>query len=214
MQKKTLKRGILIAIEGIDGAGKTTQVKILQEKMNTLGYSSTILHEPTRGKWGMKIRELAINGRSNVTPEEELELFYLDRIEDVEFNIKPALQEKKIVIMDRYYLSTVAYQGQKGLDPYYIEKKNKEIAPIPDVSIILDITSEEALDRIKFQRNEKPNHFEKLTYLQKVRSIYLEQFEGRENVYVIDGDGSRSIEAIASEIWNIVESTIQKVEDE
>ncbi|MCP8310143.1 MAG: dTMP kinase, partial [Candidatus Methylarchaceae archaeon HK01M] len=103
--KKVLKKGLLIAIEGIDGAGKTTNAELLRNVLHKDGYSVTLLHEPTEGKWGKKIAELAMKGLDDINPETEFELFCKDRREDVENNIKPALKRRDIVIMDRYYLS-------------------------------------------------------------------------------------------------------------
>lgn len=211
--RKILKRGVLIAIEGIDGAGKTTQSKILLEKLTERGYSAVGLHEPTEGSWGKKIKELAKNGRHKINPETESDFFYLDRIEDVEKHIIPSLQKKKIVIMDRYYFSNVAYQGARGLLPHSIEKKNEKIAPVPDVTILLDLPPEVALKRIRHKRNVTPNHFERRKYLEEVRRIFLKQFSNRPNIRIIDGDDTRSIDMVASEIWEIVEPIAKKLEE-
>lgn len=212
-ERKRLKHGFLIAIEGIDGAGKTTQSVILEKRLKEEGYPVVRLHEPTDGIWGQKIKELAQNGRQKVSPEDELKYFYLDRLEDVEKNIKPALREKKIVIMDRYYFSSVAYQGARGLDPDLIEKENEKIAPVPEITIILDIEPEVALRRIMHKRNMTPNHFERKKYLERVREIFLKQFSNRPNVVIIDGDDSRSIETVASDIWKIVKPLIDQIEE-
>jgi len=212
VQRKFLKRGVLIAIEGIDGAGKTTQSKLLLEKFANSGYSAVCLHEPTDGKWGTKIRELAMNGRHKTSPETESDFFYLDRLEDVERNILPSLHEKKIVIMDRYYFSNIAYQGARGLNPNHIERKNVKIAPTPDITIILDIDPEVALKRIRLERKVTPNHFERKKYLGKVRQIFLKQFSARPSVIIIDGNDSRSKSKIASEIWNTIEPMLRKFE--
>lgn len=211
--RKRLKRGVLVAIEGIDGAGKTTQAKILVDKLAEKGYSITGLHEPTTGRWGGKIRELAKNGRHKTKPETELEFFYLDRLEDVERNIKPSLKAKKIVVMDRYYFSSVAYQGARELNPQEIEDQNRSIAPIPDMTIILDLEPEVALKRIKRTRNSAPNHFERKKYLQHVRKIFLEQFNNRPNVKIIDADDKRIIQEVASEIWGIIKPIIRDLEE-
>ena len=95
--KKVLKHGICtITIKGIDGAGKTTQSRLLCEKLKNAGYSVVLLHEPIHSQWGEKIRQLAINGRHRTAPKEELELFYYkDRIEDVNKNIIPKECRKK-----------------------------------------------------------------------------------------------------------------------
>ncbi|MEM3726250.1 MAG: dTMP kinase [Candidatus Bathyarchaeia archaeon] len=213
VERKRLKHGVLIAIEGIDGAGKTTQAKILLETLIKKGYDAVCFHEPTDGKWGRKIKELATNGRYKISPEVELQFFYLDRLEDVKRNIQPALQRKKIVIMDRYYLSSVAYQGARGLDLDLIEKKNETIAPIPNIAIIIDLNSEVALTRIRYKRNEIPNYFERKKYLEHVRQIFLKRFSNRTNVRIIDGDDTRPIQMIASDIWKIVEPIIKEAED-
>lgn len=213
IERKRLKHGVLITIEGIDGSGKTTQTKILLDTLTKKGYDVVRFHEPTNGKWGRKIRELATNGRHKVKPEIELEFFCLDRLEDIEKNIHPALQEKKIVIMDRYYFSSVAYQGARGLDPNLIEKQNEAIAPIPDMTIILDLDPEVALRRIKYKRNEAPNYFERKKYLEHVRRIFLERFSNRPYVKIINGNDERSIQKIASDIWNIVEPIIKEAEE-
>jgi len=213
-EHKLLKRGVLIAFEGIDGAGKTTQTKLLEEKLTTIGYDVISLHEPTKGIWGKKIEDLVKNGRHGISPEIELNYFTSDRLEDVEKNIKPSLQKKKIVIMDRYYFSTVCYQGARNLDLDYIEKENEKFAPIPDIAFIIDIEPKTALKRIKQSRpNSSTNHFERETYLERVRKNFLKQFNNRPNVIIIVGDNTRSITQIASEIWKIVESIIKKFEE-
>lgn len=194
-------KGILIAIEGIDGAGKTTQAKILYDKLKQEKYDVCLLHEPTESKWGKEIDEIAKNGRRKVEPQREFKLFYLDRKKDVEENILPALRKNKIIIMDRYYFSSVAYQGALGLDPDFIEKENEKIAPRPLLTIILDAPPRIALSRIK-NRDKTPNHFEREKYLAKVRNIFKKRFEDRADVVILDG--SQSIDTMASEIMNIL----------
>jgi len=157
-QGRKLKRGIIAAFEGIDGAGKSTQARMLCERLRDEKYAIICLHEPTDGLWGEKIRALAKNGRDNVTAQTEMEYFYNDRIEDVKNNIRPALEAKKIVIMDRYYFSSVAYQGARGINPTYIEERNKLIAPEPDVAFILDLSPHTAIDRIIEKRKTVRAH--------------------------------------------------------
>jgi dTMP kinase len=211
--KKVLKHGILVAIEGIDGAGKSTQSRLLFEKLKNSGYSVVLLHEPTNGQWGEKIRDLAKNGRHKITAQEELELFYQDRLEDVEKNIRPKMLEKNVVIMDRYYFSSIAYQGVRGLNPDYVEKRNEGIAPEPDILIILDISPSDSLKRIRATRAEGPNHFEEAKYLEKVRRLFLQQFGGRDYVAIIDGNGSHSEQEVASRLWSLVEPIVREAEE-
>lgn len=212
-QRKQLKKGVLIAIDGIDGSGKTTQTMILFERLRKNGYPVVHLHEPTEGVWGQKIKDLATNGRHRVTAETEFDFFFQDRLEDVEKNILPTLKKKKIVIMDRYYFSNVAYQGARGLDPTYIEKRNKEIAPEPDIFFLLDLTSKAALRRIRNKRKATPSYFERERYLENVRQIFLKQFKNRPNVIIIDGNETRSPNTIADEIWRMLEPILKEVEE-
>lgn len=171
-KKYSLKKGILIAIEGIDGAGKTTQTARLKEYYSRYGISVSTFKEPTDGIFGQEIRKLALNGRHVVTPEQELELFIRDRIEDCENNILPALNNKHLVIIDRYYFSSIAYQGALGIDIKYIQNRNEEIAIKPDLVIILDVAAHIGLSRISNFRKETHNHFEGEDYLEKVRNIF------------------------------------------
>nr|MDP6657848.1 dTMP kinase [Nitrospinaceae bacterium] len=109
-----LKRGWLIVFEGIDGTGKSTQCQKMETRMREYGVPVIRLREPTDGVWGQKIRKILSDGRGAVTPKEELTWFIEDRREDVEKNILPALRENKVVLLDRYYYSTAAYQGALG----------------------------------------------------------------------------------------------------
>ncbi|HID43629.1 MAG TPA: dTMP kinase [Archaeoglobaceae archaeon] len=157
---------MLIAIEGIDGAGKTSLAKFLEKELQKLGFDVVIFKEPTKSELGKKIME-----SSNLSPEEELELFILDRKYDVENNIRPALEQGKVVIMDRYYYSTMAYQGALGLDINEIRRKNEEIAPEPGLVIFLDLDPEKAIKRVS--KRGRQDRFEDPDYLKKVREIFL-----------------------------------------
>ena len=162
--------GLFIVFEGIDGTGKSTQLHLLAEKLRQLGYAVVATREPTNGPYGQKIRELFVD-RSAVSHEEELELFIADRHQHVQEVIAPALSDGCVVICDRYYLSTVAYQGANGMDSDLILKKNEHF-PVPDLAIILEIEPAQGIHRIQNQRNEHPNTFEEEAYLQKVATIF------------------------------------------
>lgn len=166
-----LDRGYLIVFEGIDGAGKSTHCRLLADYLTARGFPVLKLFEPTKGLWGMKIRKLLTEGRGDVGPEEELNWFLKDRKEDVEKNIRPALDQKKIVILDRYYYSTAAYQGALGLDPKRICRENEAFAPKPDRVFLFTVSPEHCLRRIENSRSQKSS-FEKLDYLQKVQEIF------------------------------------------
>ena len=182
-----LDRGILIVFEGIDGTGKSTQRGLLADSLKAQQVPHIALAEPTQGQWGMKIRKLLSEGRQGISPEEELSWFVNDRKEDIELNILPALQDPKVVIMDRYYYSTAAYQGALGLDPELIRLANEEFAPIPDRVLIFLTSPETCLERIESSRDKK-SAFEKLDYLNNVQDIF-KSFKGP-NISFINSVGS------------------------
>ena len=162
--------GLLVVIEGIDGAGKTTQAKMLGEACVRANLACEMSKEPTNGQYGSVLRESAATGRLDL--ERELELFMLDRREHVEQLIQPALDAGKVVILDRYYYSTAAYQGARGADPESILAANASFAPLPDLLIILDVPCKLGLSRIH-ARGDRPNLFERKDMLAKAREIFL-----------------------------------------
>jgi dTMP kinase len=188
MNQRKHRKGMLIAVEGIDGAGKTTQVQLLKEHLSSLGYDVAAFKEPTDGVFGQKIREIAQKGRAGVSAEEEFQLFLKDRIEDVQKNLQPSLEQDLIVIMDRYYFSNIAYQGALGMDMEYIKQENEKIAPIPDIVFILDIPPDVGLKRIKHLRGETPNTFEEKEYLKKVRNIFKTIATQHPHVHIINAE--------------------------
>jgi dTMP kinase len=168
-----LDRGLLITLEGIDGSGKTTQVALLAAHLAACGVPVTALREPTQGVFGRRIRELAAGNRGRPAPEEELRLFVNDRLQDVLLNIRPALRERRVVLLDRYYLSTICYQGALGLDPARLRRLNESFAPVPDLVVILDLPVDAALRRILESRRDRLNMFERTVYLEEVRRRFL-----------------------------------------
>jgi dTMP kinase len=199
-----LKKGILIVIEGIDGAGKSTQARRLLKKLRSLGFNAVSFREPTRGKWGRKIKEMARRPDS-LSPEEELDLFVKDREENVRKNLRPAVEAKKIVILDRYYYSTIAYQGAKGIDPARIRRMNEKFAVKPDLIFVLDINAAAGLKRIH-QRKRKDLLFERERYLARVRRIF-QSFRGRKFVHL---DASRPPGELAAAISGRVLRLLQR----
>ena len=196
--------GLFIVFEGIDGTGKSTQLHLLAEKLRSLGYAVVATREPTNGTYGQKIRELFID-RGAVSREEELELFIADRDQHVQEVIAPALADGCVVLCDRYYLSTVAYQGANGLDPDLILKKNEDF-PVPDLAIILEMEAAQGIHRIQNQRNEHPNTFEEEANLQKVATI----FAAMQQDYIKRIKGSDSIENVQRLVFEAVAKVLDK----
>ena len=180
-----MNQGYLIALEGVDGTGKSTQCGLLADYLESCDFPVVRLREPTTGVWGQKIRKILTEGRGDVTPEEELKYFINDRKEDVEQNILPALEQGKVVLIDRYYYSTAAYQGALGFDPLKIIDDNELFAPRPDLLFIIQGSLDESFRRIE-QGRDSFSSFEKRDYLEKVRSIF-DRFTG-DHIRRIDGD--------------------------
>lgn len=194
--------GMLIVFEGIDGTGKSTQLHLLAERLGQLGYAVVSTREPTDGPYGRKIRELFVD-RGTVSHDEELELFIADRDQHVQEVIAPALADGCVVLCDRYYLSTVAYQGANGFDPDFIMGKNKDF-PVPDLAIIFEIDPAQGIHRIQNQRNEHPNTFEEESNLRKVAAIFASMQQG----YIRRINASDTIENIHGQVFEAVEKAL------
>ena len=194
---KELEKGILIVFEGIDGGGKTSQAKRLEDVLRDKGFDTIYFREPSDSRWGRAIREKALENDS-LTPQEELDLFLNDRRENVEKNLKPALAAHRIVILDRYYFSTMAYQGAKGLDPEQIRKTNEGFAVLPDLVFILDLDPAKGLKRTE-GRQQRDLLFEREDYLINVRDI----FQGLEGDEFFHLDALRPMEDVTGDVTRI-----------
>ena len=183
---KPARQGLFIVLEGIDGTGKSTQARRLAEWFQRRGRDVVLSREPTDGPWGSKLRESANSGR--LSAEEELECFINDRRQHVSDKILPSLAAGKVVILDRYYFSTMAYQGARGFDPDCIRRSNEQFAPVPDLLLILDLNVDDALARIG-RRGDSANEFEQREALQRCRDIFL-TLRNEAFVRVIDSTGT------------------------
>ncbi|MBI81792.1 MAG: dTMP kinase [Planctomycetaceae bacterium] len=185
-------RGLLTVVEGIDGTGKSTQVRLLADALAGAGLDVIRSKEPTDGPWGQKIRASASSGR--MAPEEELDAFVKDRREHVENLITPGLEAGKVVILDRYFYSSIAYQGARLGNVEEIAQHMSSFAPQPDVVFLIDIDPLVSLDRISGSRGEIPNKFEQVESLNAAREIFNQLAE--EDPCIVKLDGNCSLESI------------------
>lgn len=192
----TIPDGLLVAIDGIDGAGKTTLARALRSELEAVGVAVTQSKEPTSGQWGTLLRASAAEGR--LTVQEELRLLLLDRRQHVDEVIRPALDRGEVVILDRYFPSTVAYQGAAGIDVGELLDAN-DFAPTPDLLLVLDVEPSIGLDRIR-ARGDKPNHFETHENLERCRLIF--QALKLPNQHVLDG--SETADAVQAKAHALV----------
>lgn len=179
-------KGLLIVFEGTDGTGKSTQLQLLDKYLQDKGYPVVTTREPTDGQYGRKIRSLYIN-RGDYSPEKELELFLEDRREHVKDVLSPAIQEGKIVLCDRYFLSTAAYQGARGFDPENILALN-QFAPDPDLALLFQAPLETGFKRITCGRGDQLNDFEQEDNLAQVAAIFAAI--KRPYIQLVDASGS------------------------
>jgi len=189
--------GVLVNLEGIDGCGKSTQSKLLLEKLEGKGEKVIILKEPTKRPHGQKLWDV-LHGKRKASNEEILELFVLDRKQHVEEKIQPALDDGTVVLMDRYYYSSMAYQVAGGIDVEEIREKHV-FAPRPDVVLIFDLPVSVALERVK--EHSDADEFEKDEHLEKVRTAYLD-LENDPLVRIVDATGTP--EEIFGNVWKLV----------
>ena len=189
--------GVLVNLDGIDGCGKSTQSKLLLEKLEGEGEKVIILKEPTKRPHGQKLWDM-LHGKRKATNEEILELFVLDRKQHVEEKIQPALDSGAVVLMDRYYYSSMAYQVAGGIDVEEIREKH-EFAPKPDVVLIFDLPVSVALKRVK--GHSDADEFEKEEHLEKVREAYLD-LENDPLVRIVDATGTPK--EIFGNVWKLV----------
>lgn len=199
------KKGLLIVFEGTDGTGKSTQLNLLTNVLQNRGIPVISTCEPTNGRYGQEIRALYTD-RKKVSLEEELDLFIADRKEHVETILKPALANGKTILCDRYYLSTIAYQGAAGLDPAYILSRNS-FAPEPDLALLFHAPVQTGVKRITENRGETLNDFEKEEYLQKVAL----QFEQMNFPFIHRIDASRRIHTIHQDILNLIQPLLESL---
>ncbi|MDR2613663.1 MAG: dTMP kinase [Deltaproteobacteria bacterium] len=162
-------KGFLLALEGLDGSGKSTQARLVAEALQAAGHAVSSFREPAPdGELGRKLKTLMPGSRPE--PREELRLFMIDRAYDVNTRILPALAGGGVAVMDRYILSSVSYQGARGILPSDILRQNLAF-PWPDLTIVLDIEPEKGLERIREGRGGLTPAFEIAPYLAKVRDI-------------------------------------------
>jgi dTMP kinase len=129
--------------------------------------------------------------------EEEIDILLKDRREHVEQVIRPALDEEKVVILDRYYFSNAAYQGAHGADPEVILSRNEAFAPQPDLLVILDISPQTGLQRIR-ERGDEPNKFETVDSLERARAI----FSQIDRPYKVALNGEDAVDMIGSAVMD------------
>lgn len=188
-----MKRGRLIALEGLDGCGKTTQSERLAAALRAEGHDVLTTREPTDGEYGRRIRTMARSGEA-VAPAEELRWFLADRREHVDAVIEPALCAGRWVLSDRYFLSTVAYQGARGLDWRELLAQSERDFPVPDAALLFELPVDRSLGRARTRSGAAEPVFERADYLESVAAI----FAAIERPYLVRVDASGSVPDVSA----------------
>jgi len=206
---------LFVTFEGIEGSGKSTQMKLLKEYLEKRGHSVLSLREPGGTALGESVRSLLLTvSDEEISPPAELFLYEACRAQLVANVIRPALSEGVIVLCDRFTDSTVAYQGYgRGIDVRHIESMNETASGglSPDITFFLDIEAEAGLERAWSRLNKskgegaKEDRFEReeLAFHERVRSGFLEIAGSEQRVQLIDGRGE--IHSIHKEICAIMD---------
>lgn len=197
------KRGKFIVIDGLDGAGTTTQTKLLCENLKKIGIACHETAEPSKGKVGVLIREFLADAKKDAY--ELALLFAADRLDHLDREVNPALAMGLWVVSDRYRISSLAYQTL-DCDEKWIAALNKH-AQVPDLTIIIDIPAGVAMKRLG-SRGGKRERFEKKGLLEKVRANYLKFAKRKGEGRVIVVNGTKGIENVAETILEIVRKNL------
>ena len=207
-------RGTLITFEGPEGGGKSLQIQKLGEYLKNKGFKVLTLREPGQTKIGEKIRQILLDPKNkNLVPRAETLLFEASRAQLVEEIIKPALAQGIIVLIDRFFDSTTAYQGYgRQLPVEKIEMLNDFATGglKPDLTILLDLEVEEGLKRREKSGKKDRIDMESLKFHQKVREGYLEIARKNPRRWRIV-DASKSPEEVFEEIKKAVEEELKNV---
>ncbi len=199
----TVTRGKLIAFEGVDGSGKSTQLQLLAAALRARGIDVVTTREPTDGEHGRRIREMARSGE-RVAPETELDWFVADRREHVDEVIAPALAAGQVVLTDRYYLSSVAYQGARGLPWQDILASSEAAFPLPDLAILVEVSPERGLERVEARGGTAEPVFEEIAFQRAVAEV----FAALPCPYLVRVSGDGSPEEVHRRIFEIVDARL------
>ena len=206
-----MPQGRFVSFEGIEGCGKTTQITLLSEYLKKHSIAHTITREPGGTAVGEGIRKILLNSETiRLTAASELLLFYASRSQNIQEKIKPALERNEIVICDRYYHASMAYQGYgRGIPLDFIRKLTDLVCDPyrPDLTFLLDIEPEVGLARARarnHRRIENEGRFEAedLEFYNRVREGYLELASEDERIQLLYAD--RSIETVHRHVLTLL----------
>jgi dTMP kinase len=211
-----MPRGLFFTFEGMDGCGKTTQIRLLGDRLRAAGHETLETAEPGGTRIGAQIRRILLDAANReLFPTAELLLYFASRAQNVDEVIQPALAAGKIVIADRFTDSTLVYQGYgRGLGPDVVLALDRIACRglRPDVTIYLDINAETSLSRARARNtasdsNETRLEDEAAEFHEKVRRAYENLVSSEPRFRRIDAN--REIEAVAEDVWTAVSACLE-----
>lgn len=208
-----MKKNLFIAIEGIDGSGKSTQAKNIAKRLEAEGHKVYLTFEPTDMRIGKMIRSI-LGGKEKADEKVIAALFVADRLDHLlhETNgIIKKLEEGYTVITDRYYFSSYAYHGAHVDMDWVIASNNMAAQTLkPDVNIFVDVSPEVAMKRINANR-ESIEIYETLDNLKAVQAQYLRAFEKLKNEeHIVTVNGDETPEKVTELLWKVLQAELEK----
>ncbi len=209
-----MKKGFLVTFEGGEGCGKSTQIQLFSKYLEEQKFDFLLSREPGGSELGQKIREILLHSNQNISAKTEFLLLSSARSAHIEELIQPALKKGKLVVLDRYFDSSFAYQGYAGnLDLTDMRTVNNFVVGdcIPDLTILLDIPTKEGFSRKN--KDEKLKNLDRIeqkgeSFHEKVRKGYLQLAKENSNRIKIV-DATKSVEDVHKEIVKIFQNAYQ-----
>ena len=199
--------GLFVAFEGGEGAGKSSQIGLLAERLRAAGREAVVTREPGEGEIGAAIRAILLSRETvGLTARAEALLYAADRAQHVEAFVRPALARGAVVLCDRYLDSSIAYQGEgRALDPGEIERISRWAVEdlLPDVTVLLDLDPRDGLVRAGGPQAADRIEAEPLDFHERVRSRFL-ALAAREPARYAVLDATQPREVVHDEVWAAV----------
>ena len=202
-------RGVLVTFEGVEGAGKTTQISLLRADLESQGLEVSVTREPGGDPVAEAIRSVLLDSRDPVAPSAELLLFMASRAQMVERVLRPRLEAGEVVLCDRFTDSSIVYQGfGRGLDLDSIRSLNAFATGgiLPDCTLLLDVPALAGLAR-QTERNRMED--EALSFHERVRAGYLDEAR-RDPSRITVINAARTIEAVHEDVLAAVNEALAR----